>query len=71
MYKTQFCESPLKADGSSECAEYGKHCCKAHGEADLRQPLVDETGGVGAVNSVLDADRLDGKGLSSVRYFAG
>jgi hypothetical protein len=44
VYKTQFCESPLKSDGSGECAEYDEHCSKAHGESDLRQPLHDDTG---------------------------
>lgn len=40
VYKTQLCESTLTPNG--ECIEYGRHCSKAHGEADLRQPVYNE-----------------------------
>ena len=41
VYKTQFCESTLTANG--DCTGFGKHCSKAHGEVDLRQPLYDDS----------------------------
>ncbi len=40
IYKTQLCEGELLPDGSG-CKEFGPHCTKAHGYADLRKPLYD------------------------------